>query len=83
MSEWLLPGAVTVAALALTYVFCIRPMRRGMRGQAPGFSSTARVCCQGGGAAGAAEKDGELDRARGELAPLRAQEQASTTPSPH
>lgn len=29
MTEWLLPVAVSVAALALTYLFCIRPMRRG------------------------------------------------------
>lgn len=29
MTEYLLPGGVLVASLAMTYYFCLRPMRRG------------------------------------------------------
>lgn len=29
MTEFLVPGGVLVASLAMTYYFCLRPMRRG------------------------------------------------------
>ena len=35
MSELWLPAGVAVAAIALTYLFCIRPMRRGHCGMMP------------------------------------------------
>jgi hypothetical protein len=38
MSELLLPASVAIAAVALTYVFCIRPMRRGHCGMASSTS---------------------------------------------
>ncbi len=60
MSDLWLPIAVVVAAFALSYLFCVRPMRRGQ-------CMTTRP--------GAASQTGELDRAlteaRAELAQLR------------
>ena len=70
MSEWFLPIGVTVAALSLTYFFCLRPRWRGRAG------SDAK----GGGAGCHATQDAgrsreietELARARTELAELKA-----------
>ncbi len=38
MSELIIPGLVAVAAITLTYVFCIRPMRNGRHCGMPGMS---------------------------------------------
>ncbi|SEM01159.1 hypothetical protein SAMN04515665_12617 [Blastococcus sp. DSM 46786] len=35
MSGWLLPALVLVAALAATYVCCLRPMRNGVCHRSP------------------------------------------------
>lgn len=75
MSEWWLPGGVTVAAFALTYFFCVRPMRRG-RCATPATGSTS-----------AADLDRALAEARTELTRLRgyahpdAQAQLDTSPT--
>lgn len=61
MTEWWLPAGAAVAAVALTYFFCLRPMRRGhCAGNQPSQSSKAQ------------ELDQALDRAHHELARLRA-----------
>lgn len=35
MTEWLLPLGVTAASLTMTYLFCLRPMRKGHCGAVP------------------------------------------------
>ena len=73
MTEWVLPAATLVAAIGLTYVFCVRPMRAGrcaMTSQAP------------------PDRTGDLDRreaaeieaARAQLAALRASVAAPVIP---
>lgn len=64
MSEWLLPAAVAVASLTLTYIFCVRPMRNGH--------------CATGGASTATASNGDiqqlelaLEQARAELSRFR------------
>lgn len=61
MSGYLLPLAATVAAVAVTYLFCIRPMRRG--GHCALSMSTA--------GSDAAELDSQIAKTRAELARLR------------
>ena len=56
-----LPAIVAVAAVALTYLFCIRPMRRG-------------IACFHRPAKGRDERGLELERARTELELLRLRE---------
>ena len=67
MSEWLLPVGVSLAAVVLTYLFCVRPMRRGH--------------CHGSSRAGSpapgadrdqADLDRALDAARNDLGALLA-----------
>lgn len=75
MSEWWLPGGVAVAALVLTYLFCVRPMRRG------------RCAMPAAGSNSAADLDRDLAEARTELTRLRgyahsdAQAQLDTSPT--
>ncbi len=38
MNELIIPGLVAVAAVTLTYAFCIRPMRDGRHCAMPGMS---------------------------------------------
>ena len=64
MSEWLLPAAVLAAALALTYLFCVRPMRGGACLNASVASAPS---------AGEADLDRALQQARDELHRLRAE----------
>ena len=62
MSEWLLPAGTAIAAVALTYFFCVRPMRRGHCASIatePPNSST--------------DLDRALEQARTELTRLRSQ----------
>jgi hypothetical protein len=60
VSEWWLPAGTVIAAVALTYFFCVRPMRRGhCATTATGRSSTS------------AELDRALDQARIHLTRLR------------
>lgn len=70
MSDWWLPAGVLLAALALNYFFCLRPMRRG-------------TSCQGLARPATSE---ELDRAleftRAELARLRADTHAPAPQAP-
>lgn len=54
MSELFLPASIAIAAVALTYVFCVRPMRRGH-------------CGMGSSAAQHRDLDSELTQARAEL----------------
>lgn len=61
MSGWLLPVAVLVTSVALTYLFCLRPMRRGRCGSAPSRQT-----------ADADQLDADLARARIQLDRLRA-----------
>jgi hypothetical protein len=77
MSELLLPASVAIAAVALTYVFCVRPMRRGH-------------CGMGSSAAQPRDLDSQLGQARAELeralaeqrvADKRAAETAAPEPS--
>lgn len=63
MSEWLLPAVVLGAALASTYLFCLRPMRGG------GCCSPTAPSPHGGSPA---ELDRALQEARQELARQRA-----------
>ena len=63
MSEWLLPAVVLGAALASTYLFCLRPMRGGGR-----CGPTAPSPHRGS----PAELDRALQEARRELARQRA-----------
>jgi len=68
VSEWLLPAGVAIAALALTYLFCLRPMRRG-------YCSAGTNRVAGGAEAGHTEdSDRALRHARTELARLRAED---------
>lgn len=60
MSDLWLPVAVVVAAFALSYLFCMRPMRRGR-------CMTARP----GSTSQPSELDRALTEARAELAQLR------------
>jgi hypothetical protein len=67
VSEWLLPAGTAVAALTLTYFFCVRPMRRG---QCASTSPAPAVAPE--------ELDRALVRARAELARL-----GQDAPGPH
>lgn len=81
MSEWVLPIGVTLAALTLTYLFCIRPMRRGGGHQATVGGQTApAACCAAGDANRSADQDIDqaLERARAELARLDSEREAAT-----
>lgn len=77
MSEWLLPIGVSLAAVVLTYLFCIRPMRRGH--------------CHGTSAAAAAghapdrarqDLDRALEEARRDLAALSGPHTGPMAPRP-
>ncbi|MEO5321024.1 hypothetical protein PV761_20855 [Arthrobacter sp. CC3] len=65
MSGLVLAAAVLVASLALTYFFCLRPMRRGRCAMAPKAQayghSTAPV-----------DREAEIARLRDEIAALQA-----------
>ena len=62
MSQLIIPGLVAVAAVTLTYVFCIRPMRNGSHCAMPGMSQAGNC---GDGAV-----DAEIQRLRAEVASL-------------
>jgi hypothetical protein len=62
VSELWFPGALAVAVLALTYLFCLRPMRRG-HGPACGPRAAAPNRTEG--------LDGALAQAHAELTRLR------------
>jgi hypothetical protein len=55
VTSWLLPLAVVAGSLVLTYVCCLRPMRRGRTPMGIAQSSDA-ACCRG-------PADTNLDRA--------------------
>lgn len=74
MTDWLLPVGVATAALVLTYLFCLRPMRRGQ-------CSAGAVQARAGARRGCGEREAEdldraLERARADLARLRAEHDA-------
>lgn len=78
MSEWLLPVGVSLAAVVSTYLFCVRPMRRGhchgssqVAGQAPGADRDRADLDR---ALAAARKD--LADLRGDAAPPRSKSPA-------
>ena len=64
MSELLLPAAVLAAVLALTYLFCYRPMRSGACRNASVASTQS---------AGDVDLERGLQQARNELHRLRAE----------
>lgn len=82
MSEWLLPAGVAIASLALTYLFCLRPMRRGHR--SAGASPACVNHSQAGSAqAEVAELDWALSQARADLARLRVGSGGSSAAQAH
>lgn len=64
MSEIVLPAVVLAASLTFTYLFCIRPMRRG----SAVHGGTAQIPHDGGSSV---EDVAELARLRQEVATLR------------
>jgi hypothetical protein len=64
MSELWLPASVAAAALAFTYLFCVRPMRRGH-------------CATGSSAPQDRALDSELAQARVELARALVEQQVA------
>lgn len=64
-----MPIGVVVASLALTYFFCLRPMRRGGTGSA---AMGGQAGCCGTRDAGSGDFENELARTRAELADLQA-----------
>jgi hypothetical protein len=68
MSELWLPAGVAAVAVALTYLFCVRPMRRGHCGMAP--SGPGRDLAH------------ELAEARARLATILTEQNAKVAPSP-
>ena len=62
MSQLIIPGLVAVAAVTLSYVFCVRPIRNGRHCAMPGMSQ-AENCCD-------ADFDAEIQRLRAEVASL-------------
>ncbi len=76
MSELWLPASVAAAAVTLTYVFCVRPMRRGHCGM--GSSARQRRDLD----RELAQVRAELDRASAEqVSDKRASEAAAQEPS--
>lgn len=69
--ESLLPALVAVAAIGLTYVVCIRPMRRSRCAAMPQQHSEAAD----------AERAAEIDRLRAEVAELRRDQDSQPTDS--
>jgi hypothetical protein len=69
VSEWLLPLAVLVASVTLTYFFCLRPMLRGHR------SSTRHQQ-----ATDLDQLDAAVAQARNELSRLRAETRNNPSP---
>lgn len=65
MSDVTLAVTVLAASLALTYFFCLRPMRRGMCAMAP----KART---GGQATAPVDREAEIARLREEITALKA-----------
>lgn len=66
MTGWIVPAATLAGAATLTYLMCVRPMRRS-RGCARGCGSIAA-----NQAASEAEMAAEIEAARKQLAALRA-----------
>lgn len=78
MSQWLLPVTVSVAAIVVMYVFCLRPMRRGR----------CHASSQAAGRGPGADRDHQdLDRAlaaaRRDLEALLAERGGHPQPTPH
>ncbi len=69
MTEWLLPVGVAATALVLTYLMCLRPMRRG---HCPAAGVHAHAATHRHSRGGNDELDGALERARAEVARLQA-----------
>lgn len=63
MSELIVPGLVAAAAVTLTYLFCVRPMRNGAHCAMPGMSKSTN-CSDAG-------DNEEIQRLRADLATLR------------
>ncbi|RAX15283.1 hypothetical protein DC347_18080 [Pseudarthrobacter sp. AG30] len=65
MSGLVLAAAVLVASLALTYFFCLRPMRRGRCAMAPKAQADGHF-------AAPVDREAEITRLRDEIAALHA-----------
>lgn len=74
MTEWVLPAATLVAAIGLTYVFCVRPMR------ASRCAMTSQAAPGATGDADRQREKAEIEAARAQLAALRASIAAPVTP---
>lgn len=72
--EWALPVAVTGGSIALTYFFCLRPMRNGHCAMMPQRQDSSARESQDNGA--------EIARLRAEVAQLRAQQHLTAPPEP-
>ena len=70
MTDLWLPAGTALAAVALTYLFCVRPMRR-----------TKSAHTRTGRPSGPAELDKALGQARAELARLRAETDNDPVPA--
>jgi len=69
--ESLVPALIAAAAIGLTYVICIRPMRRGHCAMMPPQHSDAAD----------AERAAEIDQLRAEVAGLRRDQDSQPTDS--
>jgi hypothetical protein len=67
MSQWAVPLAVTGSSLALTYLFCLRPMRQGHCATTPSQRHSAAFADT--------ESTDEITKLRVEVAKLRAERQ--------
>ncbi len=63
MTHLILPGLLAAAAVTLTYLFCIRPMRNGGHCAMPGMSKSTNCSVAG--------DDDEIQRLRADVATLR------------
>ena len=75
MTEIGLATVVLLASLALTYFFCIRPMRKGRCGMAPKAQAGEQARSTVG-------DDGEIARLRAEVAALRSETLTRNSGSP-
>jgi hypothetical protein len=75
VTTWLIPIGATIAAAALTYLFCVRPMRHGQHCMMPGDQATQAAS----GEPGLAE---EIRQAHAELTRLRREAGTSPTADP-
>ncbi|EGD42845.1 hypothetical protein ACFVJS_10580 [Nocardioides sp. NPDC057772] len=72
MTDLMVPGLVAAAAITLTYLFCVRPMRRDRQSGLVGMGH-GRSCC---GDLDSQDRPTEIDRLHAEIAELRGQQRS-------